>query len=94
MKTLASPNMQVAIIVQCLMSIPLFFDAVHETEKGWLIIRPLMRLQDNRYLENGDWQRTVYNHTLSVGTNEFDLDAETERQLEASGQAGIQNYFD
>ena len=46
-----------------------------------------MRSQDNRYLENGDWHRTVYINTLSVGTNEFDLDAETERQLEASGQA-------
>ena len=79
--------MPVAVIVQRSMSIPLFFDAVHETENGWLIIRPLMRSQDNRYLENRDWQRTVYNNTLSVGTNEFDLDAETERQLEASGQA-------
>ena len=53
-----------------------------------------MRLQDNRYLENGDWHRTIYINTLSVGTNEFDLDAETERQLEASGLAGKQNYFD
>tara|TARA_Y100001934_G_scaffold190864_1_gene224935 strand:- start:72 stop:332 length:261 start_codon:yes stop_codon:yes gene_type:complete len=53
-----------------------------------------MRSQDNCHLESGDWHRTVYIKTLGVGTTEFDLDDETKRDLEASGRAGTEQYFD
>ena len=61
---------------------------------GWALIQTLMRSQDNRHLESGDWHRTVYINTLGVGTTEFDLDHETKRDLEASGRAGTEQYFD
>ena len=61
---------------------------------GWKLIQTLMRSQDNRHLESGDWHRAVYINTLGVGTTEFDLDHETKRDLEASGRAGTEQYFD
>ena len=53
-----------------------------------------MRSQVNRHLESGDWHRTVCIKTLGVGTTEFDLDYEPKRNLEASGRAGTEKYFD
>ena len=61
---------------------------------GWALIQTLMRSQDNSHLESGDWHRTVYINTLGVGTTEFDLDDETKRNLETSGRAGTEQYFD
>lgn len=61
---------------------------------GGALIRTLMRSQDNRHLESGDWHRTVYINTLGVGTTEFDLDDETKRRLEASGREGTRYYFE
>lgn len=61
---------------------------------GWSLIQTLMRSQDNRHLESGDWHRTVYIETLGVGTTEFDLDDETKRRLEKSGREGTLRYFD
>ena len=61
---------------------------------GWKLIQTLMRSQDNRHLESGDWHRAVYINTLGVGTTEFDLDHETKRDLEASGRAGTEQYFE
>jgi len=53
-----------------------------------------MRSEINRHLESGDWHRTVCIKTLSVGTNEFDLDYEPKRNLEASGRTCNEKYFD
>ena len=53
-----------------------------------------MRSQVNRHLESCDWHRTVCIKTLGVGTTEFDLDYEPKRNLEASGRAGTEKYFD
>ena len=53
-----------------------------------------MRSEINRHLESGDWHRTVCIKTLSVGTTEFDLNYEPKRNLEASGRAGTEKYFD
>ena len=61
---------------------------------GLTLIQTLMRSQENRHLESGDWHRTVYINTLGVDTTEFDLDHETKRDLEASGRAGTEQYFD
>jgi NTE family protein len=63
---------------------------------GWKLIQTLMRSQDNRHLESGDWHRTVYINTLGVDKTEFefDLDHETKLDLEASGRAGTEQYFD
>lgn len=61
---------------------------------GWTLFQTLMRSQDNRHLESGDWHRTVHIKTLGVGTTEFNLDDETKRNLEASGRAGTEQYFD
>ena len=61
---------------------------------GWALIRTLMGAQDSRHLQSGDWHRTVYINTLGVGTTDFDLDDETKAKLEASGQAGTEQYFE
>jgi NTE family protein len=53
-----------------------------------------MGAQDSRHLQSGDWHRTVYINTLGVGTTDFDLDDETKAKLEASGQAGTEQYFE
>ena len=53
-----------------------------------------MRSQVNRHLESCDWHRTVCIKTLGVGTTKFDLDYEPKRDLEASGRAGTEKYFD
>mgnify|MGYP004271859819 CR=1 FL=1 len=55
-----------------------FFDC------GWSLIQTLMRSQDNRHLESGDWHRTVFIETLGVGTTKFDLDDENKRRLKKS----------
>ena len=49
---------------------------------------------DNRHLKSGDWHRTVYINTLGEGTTEFDLDYGPKRNLEASGRAVTEKYFD
>ena len=49
---------------------------------------------DNRHLESSDWHRTVYINTLGVGKTKFDFDYEPKRDLEASGRAGTEKYFD
>ena len=36
----------------------------------------------------------MYINTLGVSTTDFDLDAETNAKLEASGQAGTERYFE
>ena len=61
---------------------------------GWALIRTLMGAQDSRHLQSGDWHRTVYINTLGVGSTDFDLDDETKAKLEASGQAGTEQYFE
>ena len=53
-----------------------------------------MPSQVNRHLENGDWHRKVCIKTLGVGTTEFDFDYKPKSNLEASGQAGTEKYFD
>ena len=50
--------------------------------------------QGSRHLQIGDWHRTVYINTLGVSTTDFDLDAKTKAQLEASGQASTERYFE
>jgi len=61
---------------------------------GWTLIQTLMRSQDNRHLESGDWHLTLYIETLGVGITEFDLKYETKRDLKASGRAGTEQYFE
>lgn len=58
------------------------------------LIGTLMAAQDNRHLEEADWNRTVYINTLGIGTTDFNLSPERKKKLIESGRAGAVNYFD
>ena len=54
----------------------------------------LMALQDNRHLEEEDWNRTVYINTIGVHTTDFNLSPERKQKLIESGCAGALRYFE
>ncbi len=53
-----------------------------------------MESQGNTHLHSDDWHRTIYIDTLGVSTVQFDLSDVKKKELEDSGKAGAEQYFD
>lgn len=58
------------------------------------LISTIMESQGNTHLHSDDWHRTIYIDTLGVSTVQFDLSDSKKKELEDSGRAGAEKYFD
>ena len=54
----------------------------------------IMESQGNTHLHSDDWHRSIYIDTLGVSTIQFDLSNVKKKELEDSGKAGAEKYFD
>lgn len=57
------------------------------------LIETFLDAQSNSHLHSDDWQRTIYIDTKEVGTLEFSLLDDKKKDLFASGQQGVEDYF-
>lgn len=57
------------------------------------LIETFIDAQTNTHLHSDDWQRTIYIDTMGVGTLEFSLLDDRKKELFASGQQGVEDYF-
>jgi NTE family protein len=58
------------------------------------LVSTIMESQGNVHLHSDDWHRTIYIDTLGVSTIQFDLSESKKKELEDSGRAGAEKYFD
>ena len=58
------------------------------------LVSTILESQGNIHLHSDDWHRTIYVDTLGVKTTDFDLSDDRKKELEESGRAGAELYFD
>ena len=58
------------------------------------LARTMMEAHDRRYLDSGDYARTIQIPTLGVGTTEFDLPPERIEALHQSGRDAVRKALD
>lgn len=57
------------------------------------LVLTLMAAQENRHLDSGDWNRTIYIDTLKIQTTQFDLSKKDKDDLVMAGLWGADTYF-
>lgn len=57
------------------------------------LVGTLIAAQENRHLDQADWNRTIYVNTLNVKTTDFSINENDKRALVTSGIQGAHKYF-